>query len=162
MDMNRNEMPEAMQRFSLPEYRDIPDVGLYLDQVVKYINRILTDFPHLQVTGSMIANYVKQKVIPKAVRKAYSKEQISMLVIIVMAKRVLSIEQIRTVLNRLNGAFAFPPEEYYTHFRNDLQAAISETPFPESNDDTRLMLESLAAGIVHGMYLDCMLAEKPE
>ena len=48
-----------MMKVELPEYREIPDVGLYLDQAVKYINGILEPYPDLQVTGSMLSNYVK-------------------------------------------------------------------------------------------------------
>ena len=34
-------MPAYIEQFRLPRYREIPDVGLYLDQTVKYVNRYL-------------------------------------------------------------------------------------------------------------------------
>ena len=32
------------KEFNLPKYNEIPDVGLYLDQVVKYINSFFIRF----------------------------------------------------------------------------------------------------------------------
>ena len=32
-------MTVDIERFHMPRYHDLPDVGLYLDQTVKYINR---------------------------------------------------------------------------------------------------------------------------
>ena len=49
---------------NLPLYENIPDVGLYLDQITKYINFYLEK--DNQLTGSMITNYVKLKIVPKA------------------------------------------------------------------------------------------------
>ena len=65
---------QDLNQFNLPEYREIPDVGLYLDQVVKYLNGYLDLYPELPVTGSMISNYVKLKLVPKAMKKAYSRD----------------------------------------------------------------------------------------
>jgi hypothetical protein len=36
---------EKIAAFNLPTYREIPNVGLYLDQVSKYINECFTDLP---------------------------------------------------------------------------------------------------------------------
>ena len=56
---------EALKRFTLPTYHEIPDVGLYLDQVAKYMNSFMIDFPEMNVTPSMISNYAKQKLIDR-------------------------------------------------------------------------------------------------
>ena len=48
--MNRNEqIIKTLNNFKLPVYEEIPDVGLYLDQVTKYINGYLKD-PSLKVS----------------------------------------------------------------------------------------------------------------
>ncbi|MBR6725209.1 MAG: DUF1836 domain-containing protein, partial [Erysipelotrichaceae bacterium] len=46
--------------FNLPTYKEIPSVGLYLDQTSKYINEVLLDLPDAMITNSMISNYVKK------------------------------------------------------------------------------------------------------
>ena len=61
--------PNTVLAFHLPRYFEIPDVGLYLKQVVKYINDILSPLGLPEMTASMISNYVKQGLIDKPVRK---------------------------------------------------------------------------------------------
>ena len=148
--MNKEHAEMILAEFSLPEYRDIPDVGLYLDQVTRYLNRILNAFPKMQVTGSMISNYVKQKLLPKAIKKAYSKEQIAMLVIIVMS---------RIVMNDLNEIY--DPETYYTMFRTLLEEAVKDkTGSSEKTCET--LLKNIASGISHGMLIDKCLEEQDQ
>ena len=36
-------MIAQISEFRMPRYREIPDVGLYLDQTVKYMNRYLVE-----------------------------------------------------------------------------------------------------------------------
>ena len=79
----------------LPGYNEIPDVGLYLEQVSKYLYSFLED--DLQLTGTMITNYVKLKIVPKAIKKAYSREQIALFFLVATTKSVLSMDQIRKV-----------------------------------------------------------------
>ncbi len=150
----QSETHAALGRFCLPEYREIPDVGLYLDQVVKYINGFLDDYPQMKVTGTMLSNYVKMKLIPPAVKKAYSRDQICMLFIIVLAKRALSIEQAGKTLCRFSEERS--PEEYYRRFRDALSARIREIGGEEKQkaEDPDAFLKSVTSAIVHCMYLD--------
>ncbi|NCB33377.1 MAG: DUF1836 domain-containing protein, partial [Erysipelotrichia bacterium] len=94
--MNEKEHIQApLNSFTLPKYSEIPDVGLYLDQVTKYINGLLMDFPEMQVTPSMISNYVKLRLVSKATKKAYSREQIADFIFIALGKTVLSMDHLR-------------------------------------------------------------------
>ena len=52
-------MPAMIKTFRLPRFREIPDMGLYLDQTVKYINRFLEPLGGMEITSSMVSNYVK-------------------------------------------------------------------------------------------------------
>lgn len=82
-----------MKKIVLPEYDSIPSVGLYLDQVNRYIN----DVTENGLTPTMITNYVKLKIVPKGVKKMYSKEQIAMFIMISYSKSILSMDQIKTI-----------------------------------------------------------------
>ena len=42
--------------FTLPDYDQIPNVGLYLEQVTKYLNEYLEPLGCTPLTGSMISN----------------------------------------------------------------------------------------------------------
>ena len=74
---------------NLPLYENIPDVGLYLDQITKYINYYLEK--DNQLTGSMITNYVKLKIVPKGIKKTYSRKHIAQFMLIACFKYVLSM-----------------------------------------------------------------------
>ena len=52
-------MDNRMQEFRMPRYHEIPDVGLYLEQTIKYINSCLAPLD-IAVTASMVSNYVKK------------------------------------------------------------------------------------------------------
>jgi len=48
-------MPVSIENFRLPRYREIPNVGLYLDQTVKYINPFLAPLGFPEVTPGLVA-----------------------------------------------------------------------------------------------------------
>ena len=87
-------MIAQISEFRMPRYREIPDVGLYLDQTVKYMNRYLAPLGCMEITTSMVSNYVKKGYIVSPVRKQYSAEQIAYLLFIAVAKSALSMENI--------------------------------------------------------------------
>ena len=68
--------------FSLPRYRELPAVGLYLDQTVQLVNSCFRGFPGVELTPSMVSNYVKKGVISHPVKKKYSREQLAALLYI--------------------------------------------------------------------------------
>lgn len=104
---------------NIPQYNEIPDVGLYLDQVTKYLNTYLSG----SMTPTMVTNYVKLKIVPKAVKKAYSRDQIAMFFFIALSKQLLSMDQIRTIFSKYQNI-----EEFYTTFKNCLEGKKCKDP----------------------------------
>lgn len=113
--------------FTLPDYDQIPNVGLYLEQVTKYLNEYLEPLGCPPLTGSMISNYVKKGLVKNPVKKQYDREHIARLLVVAVSKTVLSLEEIQqllaghpegqqgyeafcaTLLRQLEEAFARPP-----------------------------------------------------
>lgn len=89
----------------LPRYRELPPLELYKDQVVELVNSILSPLlPGGEVlTDTMVNNYVKLKVIPPPKRKRYAREQLAQLLEVCLLKRVLSIAQLRQLLEQQRG-----------------------------------------------------------
>ena len=50
--------------YRMPRYKEIPNVGLYLEQTVKYINECLAPI-EISITPSMLSNYVKKGYIDR-------------------------------------------------------------------------------------------------
>ena len=85
-------MIAPVQAFRLPAYEESPEVGLYLEQTIKYVNRYLAPFQEMALTASMVSNYVKKGVIPGPVKKQYGRDQIACLLFVVVAKVAMSMD----------------------------------------------------------------------
>ena len=103
MEMKRR-MAGSIRGFRLPRYAEIPTVGLYLEQTIKYINAYLAPLGCLELTGSMVSNYVKKGLIPAPVKKQYYPEQISYLFFVALAKNLTSMENIDLLIRFLARA----------------------------------------------------------
>lgn len=91
-------MAESIREFHLPRYGELPNMGLYLEQVVKYVNTCLAPLGCLEVTPSMVSNYVKKGLVAKPIKKQYYAEHIAYLLFIVLAKNQVGIENIRLLI----------------------------------------------------------------
>lgn len=92
------EAKERINHFKLPEYKEIPDIGLFLEQTTKFVSEYLAPLEGIAITGSMISNYVKKKLIANPVKKQYYREQIADIIFIALVKSVLSLEEAAQML----------------------------------------------------------------
>lgn len=87
------------------EWDRLPEIYLYMDQVLTYMNKQLEPLARTEnansLTSSMINNYVKDGVLPRPQQKNYSREHLAMLTVICMLKPVLSIPDIDMLLKGL-------------------------------------------------------------
>lgn len=90
----KKQLADSIKDFRMPRYTDLPDDGLYLDQTTQYINSVLAPLGCMEITTSMISNYVKKGFIDSPVKKLYHAEQIAYLFYIAIAKNILSMEHI--------------------------------------------------------------------
>ena len=90
--------------FSYPKWEDIPNIDLYLDQVLLYVNQVCASIsPDKEkgLTASMVNNYVKHGYLTKPDKKKYQRKQIARLIAITTLKSVFSIQEIAQTLNTL-------------------------------------------------------------
>lgn len=173
--MNQNmkdEIMDSIRNFALPRYEEIPNVGLYLEQTSKYISEYLACLGDFALTGSMISNYVKKGLISNPVKKQYNREQIAYLIFIAVAKTVLSMEDIRLLIQLQKDAYT--SQKAYEYFRLELENVLfyvfglKEELELVSNDrtDTKNMLRTVIVTAAHKAYLDkyfvALHAEKDE
>ena len=90
----KSKMAESIKNFHMPRYNELPNDGIYLEQTTQYINHILAPLGYIELTSSMISNYVKKGIIASPIKKLYYAEQIAYLFYIAIAKNVLSLEHI--------------------------------------------------------------------
>lgn len=76
---------------ALPQWELLPDIGLYMDQVITLMDRTFSPaLPKGEMTKSMVNNYVKVGMIPRPVGKKYDREHLAMLLMICVFKQALS------------------------------------------------------------------------
>ncbi|MEX2784842.1 DUF1836 domain-containing protein [Streptococcus sp. H49] len=84
-----------------PKWAELPELDLYLDQVLLYVNQISQQAGVANdkgLTASMINNYVKHGHIDKPVKKKYNRRQLARLIVITSLKNVFSIQEISQTL----------------------------------------------------------------
>lgn len=89
-----------------PKWEHLPDLELYLDQVLLYINQVTgaASFPDDKgLTASMINNYVKHGHLDKPIKKKYNRKQVARLIVITALKNVFSIQEISQTLEMLTA-----------------------------------------------------------
>ncbi|HFI0451411.1 TPA: DUF1836 domain-containing protein [Streptococcus suis] len=115
---------------TLPYWHELPDLDLYLDQVLLYVNQTTNSSELLEqksLTASMINNYVKHKQLEKPVKKKYQKQQVARLIALTILKNVFSIQEISQTLNLLLQTDS--SETLYNHFVDCMRNEESdETP----------------------------------
>lgn len=149
---NKEDIAKVLTTFYLPTYEEIPDIGLYLDQVVKYINSYFTAFPEMNITASMLTNYVKLKLVKRVNKKTYVRDQIASFIFIVMAKTVLSMDNIRLFFS-LHQEETF--EKQYNAFRTlmlEVLQSLDAHKTPKNYDAD--LLYNITTAIGHKMYLE--------
>lgn len=154
------EIAEAFREFRFPKYREIPDVGLFLEQVSKYISGFLAPLENAAITGSMISNYVKKGMVANPVKKQYYREQIAQLIFIAVVKTVLPLEDIQLFLKiqKENYDCSIAYEYFCSEFEKLLlyEAGLGEEPEAVESDasDEKIMLRMTILTAVHKIYLD--------
>ena len=157
-------MKTVIQSFHLPRYQDLPNMGLYLEQTTKYINHFLAPLGCIEITSSMISNYVKKGLIPSPVKKQYYADQLAYLFFIAIAKQVLSMENIIALAEQQRKTYTVPVAYDYfcMELENMLYFVFGLTDTVEevgvTSTHQKNMLRSLIIAAAQIIYLDRCLA----
>lgn len=89
--------------YRLPAWEEIPDFGLYMDQVVTLLTGYLDYMPpelkeEQVVTPAAINNYVRKKIMPEPIKKKYYRVHIAYLIMVCTLKQSLSIPTLQTMI----------------------------------------------------------------
>ena len=88
---------------------DIPNIDLYMDQVTTFMDEQLASLKRFEddkmLTKTMINNYTKNNLLPPPNKKKYSKDHMYLLIYIYYLKNMLSISDIKEIINPLTDKF---------------------------------------------------------
>ena len=171
MEKSRQEILEELtgmlEKLSYVRPEEIPNIDLYMDQVLSFINdrtRYLTRNPEEDkiFTKTMINNYAKTKILPPPTKKKYSKDHILLLLLIYYFKGVLSVGDTGELLGMITekyfgniGELAF--EDIYQEvfkleageiefLKKDIveKFGIAEETFQDAPEESRDFLKNFA------------------
>lgn len=149
MKLNDTALAKGIEQFKplsehnrLPLFEQLPNIELYMDQVIALVNRYLSFFNGDEndsvITHSMINNYVKLKVIPTPQKKRYNRIHLACLIMIGALKQTLSISAIEILLP--NDCDEEKAAEIYNKFVESLENSLSM-----ASEMAQQQLELLAA-----------------
>lgn len=155
---------DKLSAFSVGNWEEWPDIDLYMDQVISYLDKYMNYFriydDEKMITPSIINNNTKDGVLPKPVKKKYSRSLLSTLLIFCVARQVLSGQELATMLNEINKSEDFA--SIHKNFGEILEGQLKHTTkqIAEDTDNfkttdrqelaqvaMRLSLEAFASGI---------------
>lgn len=102
MKVTVNQLKNAFATYHLPRLSEIPDLDLYMDQVILYVRKHFSLFPYSSaenfITPSMINNYVKSGLIPAPIGKKYGRRHIAYILAVFFLKQVFSLEEVKAFI----------------------------------------------------------------
>lgn len=115
----------------LPGWEELPDFGLYMDQLLTYADRTVPG----EITAGMINSYVKSGLLARPERKKYARESLAQLLMVGLLKPVLPLESLRQLLHPASGA---DTRNLYEALRAGLEKREQAPPPEESALDCAL------------------------
>lgn len=115
-----------MPVFHCPRWEELPDMDLYMDQVVTLLNEYLKPFRSVQqekmVTSTMINNYVKHGIVSPPIKKKYTKQHVAYLVVVCVLKMVYRMDEISQLIRV--QIHRYPIEQAYNYFCAELEGCL--------------------------------------
>ena len=166
--MIKNEQQDMFTKYHMPRWDELPDLDLYLDQVVNYLEKYLKNYTTNKeekiITKTMINNYVKQGIMPAPNKKKYNREHLAYLLVIGILKQVYSI-------NDIGKLIALTIEHYelkkaYNRFCVNLELSIKhiftkkEFPNSEKMTEEQYLLKNVVQSCANKLYVESTFLNK--
>lgn len=121
------ELKSRMEQERPTPWEDLPDIALYMDQLISYMPRQLIHFDeNAALTSAMVNNYIKDGLVPRAEGKRYGPIHLGYLTAVVALKQVLSVRDIGALMGAGRSLEKSPPEQY-GYFCRALDQALTDT-----------------------------------
>lgn len=123
-----NDIESKFKNYSLPQWNELPDIELYMDQIISLLEKYLKIYyetlgTEKTITPSMINNYVKLGTIPPPTKKRYSKIHLAYLLVVCTLKLTHDMATIQKIMPAELSSQEV--EQTYTSFVKNQQKANS-------------------------------------
>lgn len=121
------ELKQRMEQERPASWSQLPDISLYMDQIISFMPRQLIRFDENEaLTSAMVNNYIKDGLVPRAEGKRYGPIHLGYLTAVCALKKVLSVRDVGVLLSAGQEQVS-DPERLYTYFCRALDQALSDT-----------------------------------
>ncbi len=121
---------EQMLAFRCPRWEEFPQVELYMDQLIEYINTVLEPLSlndeSAFVTKSMVNNYVKSALLLPPVKKRYSQKHVGYLLVICLLKLCYPLHEIGELIDIYRNLPDKQIELHYDRFATIFEKSLHE------------------------------------
>ena len=136
----------------------LPDISLYMDQLIGYMPRQLIHAGGAEgLTSAMVNNYIKDGHLPRAEGKRYAKAHLAYLTQLCALKTVLPVKDAGFLVNYGDETDV---ETRYEDFRTVLDAALKDTADRLPADCSREELPVLALELALRSYADKLACQR--
>ena len=128
MEAARQNIAAGMSQFEFPGWEQIPDFGLYMDQVMTFMQRqflVLFGEGERVLTPAMVNNYVKMGLVFRPVGKKYGREQLAQLLMICLLKQSVTAEEMKQLLCMLENRGVRDLYEGFSQIQQDVFSQAS-------------------------------------
>ena len=119
--MDEQLFQQKLRSTLLPAWEQLPDFGLYMDQVMTYAEKCFAGVAEAEqklMTPAMMNNYVKGGLVDRPVGKKYSRDSLAQLLMLCLLKSTTSMDTLKTLLHpadsttqeRIAASFTAPPD----------------------------------------------------
>lgn len=153
-----------ISQFHIPRWNELPNIDLFLEQVVTLINASLKPYIFFSdenkednelLTKTMINNYVKHGIIEPPVKKQYSKSQVAKLFAICVLKQVYSMEDIKTLIAiALKSEIQVSYDKFCSLFEQALDCAYNKKDYIDntSTNQYQYLLKTVLLSCSYKIY----------
>ncbi|MCL2529561.1 MAG: DUF1836 domain-containing protein [Coriobacteriia bacterium] len=127
MALSASTAEPSLHNLALPRYDSLPSFGIYVDQLVSFVNDTVGFFAmpdEKPVTAAMVNNYVKQGVMPRPIKKKYGRNHIAYVIVICILKKVFSIQEINQLIQLQKSLYDSGPA--YDAFIESLEKDLAQ------------------------------------
>ena len=133
-------------------WNELPDISLYMDQIISYMPRQLIHFDDRDaLTSAMVNNYIKDGLVPRAEGKRYAPVHLAYLTAVCALKKVLSVRDISSLIHS-GEELGMDAEAMYGYFLRKLDKALSDTADTIDPNAEQMELAKLALTLALQSY----------
>ena len=146
------DLKQRLEKERPAAWHELPDISLYLDQIISYMPRQLIHFDDRDaLTSAMVNNYIKDGLVPRAEGKRYAPVHLAYLTAVCALKKVLSVRDISNLIHS-GEELGMDAEAMYGYFLRKLDKALADTAETIDPDAGQWELAKLALTLALQSY----------